>query len=109
MHTTSSPVVHLDIKPENILVYSLLRTSVQVEDGSLVADFGLRKFLRSLGKSLEHQVFRLLRSSVEKILPQVLMVGGVLTELFGGRPLYTSIDTHNYVSCCRPKKYASSS
>ena len=75
MHTTSSPVVHLDIKPENILVYSLLRTSVQVEDGSLVADFGLRKFLRSLGKSLEHQVFRLLRSSVEKILPQVLMSG----------------------------------
>ena len=118
MHTASPPVVHLDLKPENILVrpweyymHSLLRTSVQVEDGSLhvfVADFGLGKVLResrSLGTATkvagtpgfqapEKLCGEKLTTSVD-----VYSFGGVLTELFGGRPLYTSMDAHTIM--CR--------
>ena len=84
---------------------------LQVEDGSLhvfVADFGLGRVLgetRTLGTATKvagtpgFQAPEKLTGDEISTGVDVYALGGVLTELFGGQPLYPKMDAHTIM--CR--------
>ena len=82
---------------------------MQVEDGTFhvyVSDFGLGKVLgesRALGTATKvagtpgFQAPEKLRGESLSTSADVYSLGGVLTELFGGQPLYSKMDAHTII------------
>ena len=110
MHTSDPPVVHLDMKPENILQLSLsvlthsaciLWLCTQVEDNTLhtfLADFGLGRLLNHTRIYGTATIFAGTPGfqAPEKLRGESVTTGvdiyGILLELFTG--VYTSLQGH---------------
>lgn len=116
MHSASPPIAHLDIKPENVLVSFVLpafqitaKYYMQVEDITLhtyIADFGLGKTIttnRVMGtytKAAGTPGFRSpeqLNNEGISTMSDVYALGAVLTELFGGEPIWPNMDCHTII------------
>ena len=86
MHTAVPPVAHLDLKPEIGLGKILCESRVLGTATKIAGTPGFQAPEKLKGEKITTAM-------------DIYSLGGVLTELFSGKPLYTSMDAHTIM--CR--------